>query len=257
VATVGASVQWSKNFLGQIEESMIHRFISEESTIYRRCIQDGLLPAQGRVWVTEFVRHASKQARQMSHDFATARESPDRSRGAVLVLIALCLAPAALTVVATYTNNQTDQPSDAELMENLLAHETKFEELVQMIHSDCRSFPPGTGESIGFAGLSAVVSSAARMEIYKRLLRQTSVADLRYFPGSGKLILLPAAAQTNIEGSSKSHAYMLGGQPQPVVAHHGYNWRGPGVYVLTGDRWVKGFWFIHYDTRITVEFSPY
>jgi hypothetical protein len=195
--------------------------------------------------------------KQMSHDLATSRRSPERSWVVVLVLITLFLAPAALTTVATYTVNQRNQPSDEELTTNLLSHEAKFDELVEMLDSDCRSLPPGAGESIDLAGLSAVVTSAARMAIYEGLLRQISVADLRYFPGSGKLILLPAAAQTNIEGSSKSYAYMVGGQPQPVVALHGYNWRGPGVYFLTGDRWVKGFWFIHYDTMITVAFSPY
>jgi hypothetical protein len=193
----------------------------------------------------------------MSHDLATARGSPDRSRVAVLVLITLFLAPAALTTVATHTIFQRNQPSDEELSENLLTHETKFNELVEMLASDCRSLPPGAGESIDLAGLSAVVTSAARMDIYKRLLRQIFVADLRYFPGSGRLILLPIAAQTNIHGSSKSYAYIVGGQPQPVVAHHGYNWRGPGVYFVTGDRRVKGFWFIHHDTMITLAFSPY
>jgi len=250
-------VQWIKIFLGQIEESMIHGFISEKSTIYRRSIQDGLLPAQEACVSYEIRSTHLHQARQRSHDLANARRSPDRSRVAVLVLITLVLAPAVLTIVAAHTINQRNQPSDEELSKNFLAHETKFNQLIEMLESDCRSLPPGAGESIDFAGLSAVVISAARMEIYKRLLRQISVADLRYFPGSGRLILLPAAAQTNIEGSSKSYAYMVGGQPQPVVAHHGYNWRGPRVYFLTGDRWIKGFWLIHYDTMITVAFSPY
>ena len=200
---------------------------------------------------------ATRLEGRMSKELATSRRSPDRPWVAVLVLIALFLAPATLTTVAIHTINQRNQRSDEELSENLLAHEAKFNELVEMLGSDCRSLPPGAGESIDFAGLSAVVTSAARMEIYKRLLRQISVADLRYFPGSGKLILLPATAQTNIAGSSKSYAYMVGGQPQPVVAHHGYNWRGPGVYLLTGDRRIKGFWFIHYDTMMTLGFSPY
>jgi hypothetical protein len=173
------------------------------------------------------------------------------------MLITSFLAPVALTTVATHAINQRNQPSDEELSENLLAHETKFNELVEMLDSDCRSLPPAAGESIDLAGLSAVVTSAARKDMYKRLLRQISVADLRYFPGSGRLILLPAAAQTNIQGSSKSYVYMAGGQPQPVVAHHGYNWRGPGLHFLTGDRRVEGFWFIHYDTTITLAFSPY
>jgi hypothetical protein len=199
---------------------------------------------------------ATRLEKQMSHDLATSRRSPDRSWVAVLVLITLLLAPAALTTVATYTVNQRNQPSDEELTTNLLSHEAKFDELVEMLDSDCRSLPPGAGESIDLARLSAVVTSAARMAIYKGLLRQISVADLRCFPGSGKVILLPAA-QTNIEGFSKSYAYMVGDQPQPVVAHHGYNWRGPGIYFLTGDRRVKGLWFIHYDTMIALAFSPY
>jgi hypothetical protein len=192
----------------------------------------------------------------MLHDSATSRRSPDKSWVAVLVLITLFLAPAALTIGATHTISQRNQPSDEELMKNLLAHEAKFAELVQMLDSDCGSLPPGAGESIDLPGLSAVVS-AARMDLYKRLLRQILVADLRYFPGSGKLILLPTAAQTNIGGSSKSYAYMAGGQPQPVVANQGYTWRGPGLYFLAGDRRIKGFWFIHYDTMIMLAFSPY
>ena len=228
-------MKWRKIFLGQSEESMIHGFICGEFTIYGRC----------------------NQARQMSHDLPTARGLPYRSPVAVLVLITLFLAPAVLTTVATHTINQRDQPSDEQLSENLLAHVTKFNELVQMLDSDCRSLPPGAGESIDLAGLSAVVTSTTRKDTYKRLLRQISVSDLRYFPGSGRLILLPAAAQTSIQGSSKSYVYMAGAQPQPVVAHHGYNWRGPGLHFLTGDRRVEGPWFIHYDTMITLAFSPY
>ena len=224
-------MKWRKIFLGQSEESMIHGFSGEESTIYRRCIQDGLM--------------------------ATAPRSPDRTRVAVFVLIISFLAPAALTTVATHAINQRNQPSDEQLSENLLAHETQFNELVEMLDSDCRSLTTAAGESIDLAGLSAVVTSAARRDIYERLLRQISVADLRYFPSSGRLILLPAAAPTNIQGSSKSYVYMADGQQQPVVVHPGYNWRGPGLHYLTGDRRVEGFWYIHYDTQITLAFLPY
>lgn len=193
----------------------------------------------------------------MSHDLATSRKAPDRSRVAPLVLITLFLAAAALTIVAPRTIHQSNQPSDEELIENLLAHESKFDELVQMLSSDCPRSSHGAGESIDLAGLSEVVTRAARMDAYKRLLLQISVADLRYFPVSGKLILLPAGEQTSIEGPSKSYEYMGGGQPQPAVAHHGYNRRGPGLYFLPGDRRVKGLWFIHYDTMIALAFSPY
>jgi hypothetical protein len=188
---------------------------------------------------------------------ATAQRSPDRTRVAAFVLITSILAPAALTTVATHVINQRNQPSDEQLSENLLTHETQFNELVEMLDSDCRSLRPAAGDYIDLAGLSAVVTSAARKDIYKRLLRQISVADLRYFPGSGRLILLPAAAPTSIQGSSKSYVYIAGGQQQPVVAHPGYNWRGPGLHFLTGDRRVEGFWYIHYDTMITLTFSPF
>jgi hypothetical protein len=175
----------------------------------------------------------------------------------MLVLITLLLAPVVLTIVTGLTLNQRNGLSDQDLLENLLAHETKFNELVAMLTSDCRSVARGPGESIDLAGVFAVVTSAARKDTYERLLREISVTDLRYFPGSGRLVLMPAAARTNIRGSSKSYVYTAGGQPQPVVAHDGYNWRGPGLYFLTGDRRVKGSWFIHYDTVIKLGFSAY
>jgi hypothetical protein len=188
---------------------------------------------------------------------AVARGSPDRSSFAVLVLIALFLVPLALTLVAAYSVNRRNRPSDEELTANFLSHEAKFDELVDMLDSERQSLPLGRGESIDLAGLSAVLASAARTDAYKVLLRQISVADLRYFPGSGKLILLPAAGQTNIEGSSRSYVYMMSGRPQSVVVHHGHYWRAPGVHFVTGDRRVKGPWFIHHDTMIVLGFSPY
>jgi hypothetical protein len=200
---------------------------------------------------------ASSLENGMSDIPAVPRRSPDRSWVAVLVLIALFLVALALTLVAGYSVNRRNQPSDEELTANFLSHESKFDELVEMLDSDRRSLRLGARESIDLAELSAVLVSAARRDAYKGLLQQISVADLRYFPGSGKVILLPAAGQTNIEGSSKSYVYMMGGQPQPVIAHHGYYYRGPGVYFVTGDRQIKGPWFIHYDTMIALAFSPY
>jgi hypothetical protein len=105
--------------------------------------------------------------------------------------------------------------------------------------------------------VSDVLTSAARKDTYERLLRDISVADLRYFPGSGRLILVPVGASTSIRGSSKSYLYSAGGPPRPVLAHYGYNSRGPGPYVLAGDRRVKGPWFIHYDKVIKLGVSPY
>jgi len=200
---------------------------------------------------------ASSLEKRMSDIPAVARRLPDRSWVPVLVSIALFLVPLALAMFADYSINRRNQPSDEELTENFLSHEAQFDELLEMLDSDRRSVPLEGGESIDLSGLSAVLASAARTDLYKGLLRQIRVADLRYFPGSGKVVLLPAAGQTNVEGSSKSYVYMMGGQPQPVVAHHGYYLRGPAVYFVTGDRHVKGAWFIHYDTMIALAFSPY
>lgn len=200
---------------------------------------------------------ASSFENGMSGIPAVAPRTPDRSWVAVLVLIALFLVPLAVTLVADYRVSRSNQPGDEELTANFRSHEAKFDELVEMLDSDRRSLPLGGGESIDLAGLSAVLASAARTDAYKDLLRQISVADLRYFPGCGKLVLLPAAGQTDIEESSKSYVRMMSGCLQPVIAHHGLYWRGPGVYFLAGDRRVKGSWFIHYDTMIALGFSPY
>jgi hypothetical protein len=193
----------------------------------------------------------------MSHDLVTSYGSPDRSRVAVVVLMALLLAPVTLVFLAFHAVNEGNQPSDAQLLENLRTHQAKFDELVRMLDSDCRSVCSAAAGPIELPGLFAMVDSDARSEIYERLLQQISVTDLRYFPDSGNLILRPAGAPTSTEQSSKSYAYLVGSRPEPVVAHHGYNWRGPAIYYLTGDRPITGSWFIHYDTTVALAFSPY
>jgi len=171
-------------------------------------------------------------------------------------LIGLMLASSALAVLATCEVDPGNRPGDAELTANFLSHETTFNELVQMLDGDRRTLALEGETPIDVAALSRLGASAARAQTYSGLLRQISVADLRYFPDSGKLILLPDR-QANLPRPSKSYLYLPHAQPQPVVRHHGYNWRGPGVYVVTGDRPLKGSWFIHYDTVIQVAFSPY
>jgi hypothetical protein len=237
---------------------MIHGVSGGESTIYLRRIQGATSPHREAGSVIGFVRTRTRQLEgQMSHDLATSRRSSDTWGVAALVLITLFIAPAVLTIVTIHTISQRDQPGDEQLIENLRVHEAEFDELVQMLNSDCRSLPAGAGEFIDLARLSSLVTSVSRREMYKRLLRQIFVTDLRYFPGTGKLMLLPAGTQTNIDAASKTYIYRVGGQPQPVVARQGHNWRGPGLYFRTGDRQLKGFWFIHYDMTITLALSPY
>jgi hypothetical protein len=63
--------------------------------------------------------------------------------------------------------------------------------------------------------------------------------------------------QQNLERSPKSYLYLPDAQSRSLVQHHGYDWHGPGVYVLSGDRPLKGLWFIHDDMTIGIAVSPY
>jgi hypothetical protein len=175
---------------------------------------------------------------------------------AIWALIALLLGSATLAVLAIYRVDLSNRPSDEELTANFFSHETTFNELVQMLDADQRTLAPEGKTSIDFATLSRLSASAARAETYSELLRAISVVDLHYFPDSGKLILLPDR-QANLQRPSKSYLYLPHAQPQPVVGHLGYHWRGPGVYVVTEDRPLTGSWFIRCDTMIQVAFSPY
>ena len=185
-----------------------------------------------------------------------AATSDKGSWAATWALIALLLGSAALAALATYEVDLRNRPSDEELTANFFSHETTFNELVRMLYADRRTLAPEVETPIDFAALSRLGAGAAGVETYSGLLRQISVADFRYFPDSGKLILLPDR-QANLLRPSKSYLYLPHAQPQPVVRHHGYGWRGPGVYVVTGDRPLKGSWFIHYETTVQVAFSPY
>jgi len=166
------------------------------------------------------------------------------------------LGSSTLAVLYTYAVGLSNPPSDEDLTANFFSHEATFNELVQMLDADRRTLAAEGETPINFAALSTLGASAARAETYGGLLREISVVDLRYFPVSGKLILLPDR-QANLKRRSKSYLYLPHAQLQPLVRQHGYHWRGPGVYVVTGDHALKESWFIHYDTMIQVAFSPY
>jgi hypothetical protein len=127
---------------------------------------------------------------------------------------------------------------------------------VQMLAADHSSLAAQGATAIDLATLAGPETNRVRFGMYRGLLQQISVSDLRYFPDSGKLILVPGG-QENPQRPSKSYLYLPHGQPRPLVQHHGYDWHGPGVYILSGDRPLKGFWFIHQDMTIKVAISPY
>ena len=193
----------------------------------------------------------------MSDISTLARGSPDRSWIAIAMLLALFAGPLALTLLAADSVDLRNRPSDAELIANYESHAAQFAELIAMLDSDRHSLTSVEAGSIDLAGLSTVLPATERRELYRDLLRQIRVADLRFFPASGKLVLLPATTRTNAVRSSKSYVYLMSGYPQPVSGQHGHYWRGPGMYFVTGDRRIQGPWFIHYDTMLALAVSPY
>ena len=201
---------------------------------------------------------ASRFDKQVFH--RSAAEYPlsnKRSWVAAWLLIPLFLTPLLLALLAAYTVNQQNQPGDEQLASNFLSHQAVFEELLEMLLLDCRDLRLERGEVTDLKMLSTALDSARRVDMYKDLLKQISIADLRYFPRSGRLILLPDGANRTGKSWSKSYVYLPDGLSEPLVKHHGYYMRGPGVSLLTGDRRIKGDWYIHYDTMITLAFSPY
>jgi hypothetical protein len=204
-----------------------------------------------------FVCASRIDERVVSPPSAECQATGRRTWLAVCMLIGLVLASLLLPLLAAYTVDQQNQPGDGELVNNFLSHQAAFEELVEMLGFDCRALRRERRDVKNLEMLSRVVDSTGRMDIYRDLLQRISVADLRYFPNSGKLILLPIAAHRTAKGSSKSYEYLPEGRPDRFVQRHGYYWRGPGVYFLTDDRRIKGDWYIHHDMMITVSFSPY
>lgn len=172
------------------------------------------------------------------------------------ICIALVVGLVTLSIFGGYEVSQVSRPSDAELTANFFAHETAFDELVRMLAVDYPSLVDKGVTAIDLAKMASLDTKSGRLATYRRLLRQISVADIRYFPDSGKLVLVPTG-QENLERPSKSYVYLPHGQPQSFVQHHTYYWRGPGVDMITGDRRLEGFWFIRHEMTIEVAVTPY
>ena len=178
------------------------------------------------------------------------------SSAAAFAAFALLLGLATLAVLATGHVDQGNRPSDQELTANFFSHEARFDELVQMLTADRPRLAAKGRTSVDLATMARLGTSVARFEMYRGLLRQISVEDLRYFPDSGKLVLA-LNSQDVRERPAKSYLYLPRAQPQSLAPYHGYTWRGPGVYILTGDRPLKGSWFIHHDGAVAVAITPY
>jgi hypothetical protein len=169
---------------------------------------------------------------------------------------ALVLGLYALAVLATYDVDRDNEPSDEALTTNLLCHQAGFDELVQMLEADHLSVAATGASAIDLATVARLDKDPERFRMYRGLLRRISVVDLRYFPDSGKLILIPDG-QDSLNRQSKFYLYLPQGQPQPLVSYHGSDWRMPGMYIRTGDRRLKGNWFVHHEMTLEEAVAPY
>lgn len=175
---------------------------------------------------------------------------------AICAMIALVFGLLTVGFFATYDVDQNKQPSDEELTIDFFSHEAIFDELVQILAMDRPTLAAKGATVVDLATMARLDTNAIRIGMYRGLLRQISVADLRYFTESGKLILVPDG-QKNPERPPKSYLYLPHGRPQSLVPYYGSDWRAPGMYILIGDRPLKGAWFIHHDMTIEVAVPPY
>jgi hypothetical protein len=170
--------------------------------------------------------------------------------------MALVVGLVTLSIFGGYEVSQVSRPGDEALTTNFFAHEAAFDDLVHMLAVDYPSPVAKGGPAIDLATMDGLETKSERSATYRRLLRQISVADLRYFPASGKLVLVPNG-QENLERPSNSYVYLPHGQPRSFVRRHTYYWRGPGMDMITGDRRLEGFWFIRHEMTVEVAVTPY
>jgi hypothetical protein len=172
------------------------------------------------------------------------------------MLSALLIVPVALVLMAAHTANRLSHPSEEELTATFLAREADFLELAQMLDSDDGRLSLA-GEAVELSDLGTAGASATRIRHYQSVLRRIDVKSFRYFPRSGNIILAVSERSDSRPGCSTSYRYVPRDEPQRLVYLQGYGWRGPGILLLTGDRRIKGQWFVHHDTTVGIGFSPY
>lgn len=210
--------------------------------------------------VCESVKSHERRARCAEGTTPRSRGSagiPGKGFSATLcIVIALVLGVATLAVFASYDVNPGNPPGDGRLAANFFSHEAGFSDLVRMLAKDRPRLTANGSTGIDLETLAASGTGAARSMMYRGLLHQISVKDLLYFPYSGKLILVPDS-QENPGRPSETYLHLPHAQPQPTIQQQGYDWRGPGAYILTGDRPLKGSWFIHHDMTLEVAVAPY
>ncbi len=75
------------------------------------------------------------------------------------------------------------------------------------------------------------------------------------------VVLLTAPALLVLVGAhtvaTQPCSYPREGEPRALAAHRSGGWRGPGVFVVTEDRHIKGGCYIHHNPTMVVAFSPF
>lgn len=187
------------------------------------------------------------------------KDAGAREKGAwraVCTAVALMLALAALAAFSACHVSRDNRSDDERLATNFRSHEAGFDRLAQMLIADYPHAAATGRGGIDLAAMTRLGTNAARFRMYRCVLQQISVADLRYLPDSGKLVLLPEGRQ-NQERPSTSYFYAPHVQSQSLLRDHGYSRRGPGMYDFTDDRPLRGSWFIHHDVAIKVAIAPF
>ena len=196
-----------------------------------------------------------------THDSAVVRSVREPDANAwplrdIFVLTLMAAVPAAFAVLAFYAADRCSQPTDDELTERFISHESDFEALAPLLDSDCRRLPP-EAKSCELTDLEASGLGAGRVADYRLRLARIGATSFSYEPGPGNLSLPVSIAGNHPGDTSKSYLYLGHQAPQPLLHHPSYALRGPGIYRLTGDHRIKGQWFIHHDGTVVVAFAPY
>ncbi len=190
------------------------------------------------------------------HSIETSTSDMPRNALWTAIGVGLIFALLALGVRVTFDLTKGSQPGDEQLRANYLAHEAVFDDLAQQL---ARQYPADTARRHGAADLATTVelnTNTTRPGIYGRLLQAIAVTDLRYFPDSGKLILVPVGEE-NLDRPSKSYVHLPHAQPQAFSQHHTYYWRGPGLDIVNGDLPLTADWYLRHDETVELAFSPY
>jgi hypothetical protein len=174
----------------------------------------------------------------------------------IWVLSVLVAVSAVLTLLASYAATRASHPTDEELTARFLSHESDFLALGSMLDSDCGRLPHGA-EVCELGDLVPAGVGAARMGDYQALLARIGATNFHYFPRSGTLDLPVSRSGDNLTETRKSYLYLSRDEPQPLLRHQSYAWRGPGIYFVTGDHRIKGNWFIHHDGTVVIAFAAY